>query len=50
MSSGALGTSDIRSSKAVKSTGSALKNAMSAEKKSSPSKGSSESTTHQQTR
>jgi len=45
---GAMGNSELRASKAVKSNGSALKNAtMSAEKKSSPSKGGSEGTGHQ---
>jgi hypothetical protein len=46
ISTGAIPSSELRASKAVKSNGSALKNAMSAEKKSSPSKGGSESTSH----
>jgi hypothetical protein len=41
---------ELRSSKAIKSNGSALKNAMSAEKKNSPAKGSSDSNSLQQTR
>ncbi len=45
-SNGAIQSSELRASKAVKSNGSALKGAMSAEKKSSPSKGGSESTSH----
>jgi hypothetical protein len=46
-STGTIGAADLRASKAVKSNGSALKNAaMSAEKKSSPSKGGSEATSH----
>ena len=48
---GAMGNSELRASKAVKSNGSALKNAtMSAEKKVSPSKGGSDGTGHQQAR
>ena len=47
---GVMGSGELRSSKAVKSNGSALKNATSAEKKGSPTKGSSDSTSHQQAR
>ena len=41
-----LGSGELRSSKAVKSNGSALKNTLSADKKNSPTKGSSESTSN----